>query len=309
MAIAGHTSLLTPSPLSAQAALERLEVLNQVQVLFTGWGCPKLDEDFLRHVPNLKAVFYAAGSLKPIVSNEFWKKDIEIFSAVSANAIPVADFALAAVIMCLKSAFSLARGQRAGDAWRSPRDIKGTYKSTVGLVGLGTIGRMVRKRLEVLDVRVVAYDPYFSTTKDFEGAVELVALDKLFELSDVVSIHAPLNKSTQGMVGQAQLERMKRGGSIINTSRGGVIVESELIAFLEKRPDIQAVLDVCDPEPPDPNSPLRTLENVFLTPHISGSTGPECIRMGRLMVEEFIRWKKNGKLLHKMTRERASEMG
>jgi phosphoglycerate dehydrogenase-like enzyme len=105
-----------------------------------------------------------------------------------------------------------------------------------------------------------------------------------------VSVHTPLLAETRGMIAGAHIEMMKPCATFINTARGEVVRESELIGVLRDRPDIQAVLDVCSVEPPPADSPLYELPNVVLTPHIAGSVGPECQRMGQYVAEELERY-------------------
>jgi phosphoglycerate dehydrogenase-like enzyme len=175
----------------------------------------------------------------------------------------------------------------------------------VGLVSLGHIGRLVRERLRAHEVTVLAYDPHLPAQAFERLDVESVSLPELMRRSDVVSLHTPLNDQTRGLINHDLLSRMKRGASLLNTARGGVVDERALVDFLRSRTDVQALLDVTDPMPSQPDSPLFELPNVFLTPHIAGSLGPECRRMGRLMVSEFERYLRGQPLQHLVTREQA----
>jgi len=112
----------------------------------------------------------------------------------------------------------------------------------------------------------------------------------LLATADVVSLHTPLMEETKRLITERHFSRMKPGAVFINTARGEVVDQPGMIAVLEQRPDLQVVLDVCTPEPPAPDSPLYSLPNVVLTPHIAGSIGPECQRMGHAMVDEFERY-------------------
>ena len=138
--------------------------------------------------------------------------------------------------------------------------------------------------------------------------MELYPLKDVFSLSNVVSLHPPLLPGTRGMIGGELLAMMKPGASLINTSRGGVIKEKEMIQVLQQRKDLTAVLDVTDPEPPEAGSPLYNMENVMLTPHIAGSTGKECLRMGQWMVEELHRYLAGEPLRYSLEREQLKGM-
>ena len=166
----------------------------------------------------------------------------------------------------------------------------GAYGSTVGLVSMGVIGRQVRERLRMLNVNVIAYDPFVSAEQAREYDIEMVALDEVFRRADVVSLHTPWLPETERLVTGALIASMKEGATLINTSRGAVIAEDEMISVLAMRPDLTAMLDVTHPEPPAPDSPLLRLPNVFLTPHIAGAMHNECRRLGRFMVDELRRY-------------------
>jgi phosphoglycerate dehydrogenase-like enzyme len=135
--------------------------------------------------------------------------------------------------------------------------------------------------------------------------VRPATLDEVFATADVVSVHTPLLRETTGMIGRRHLASMKPGATFINTARGGVIVEPELIAVAREREDLQFVLDVTAPEPPLATSPLFDLPNVMLTPHIAGSVGPECRRLGQYMAEELERYVAGVPMKWAVTREMA----
>lgn len=299
------------SPEALRAAAEFLAEDSQrerAEVLFTGWGSPRLDEDLLCGAPKLRAVFHAAGSVRDLVSPELWARGIVVCSAWRINAQPVAEFALAEIILALKHAPFRSRRmhaeRRKPDGFVSP----GAAGSVVGLVGLGAIGRRVRELLRALDVHVLAHDPVVGVEEAERLGVESVGLDDLFRRSDAVSLHLPALEATRGLVGEAVLRSMKTGATLINTSRGSVIDEKTLVDVLTERDDLFALLDVTDPDPPAPDSPLYCLPNVWLTPHIAGSVGRECLRMGDAMVAEARRFFRGEPLRHQLTRREAEAM-
>lgn len=149
---------------------------------------------------------------------------------------------------------------------------------------------------------MVAYDPYVTSEEARVLGVDLMSLEDLYASWEVVSLHAPLLPETEGMILGSHLASMKRNAALINTSRGAVVREAEMVEVLEERPDLWAVLDVTNPEPPEPNSRLYDLPNVMLMPHIAGSQGNECRRMGRLVVDELRRYVAGLPLEHEITR-------
>lgn len=277
------------------------------ELLFTTWGMKPIDAAFCAEAADLRAVFYAAGSVRGFVTDEVWRRDIVISSAWAANAIPVAEMSCALITLALKRFFAHAAQCKSPSAWRHMA-VPGTYRSTVGLIGMGMIGRRVRRLLSALDVRVVAYDPFLSADAARELNVELVSLSEMFACSDVVSLHAPKIPATYHLLKGEHFARMKPGACFINTARGALVDEPAMIEVLQKRPDLWAVLDVTDPEPPVADSPLYTLPNVLLTPHIAGSMGNECRRMAQYMVDECRRYLTGEALQYRITKEMMEHM-
>ena len=288
--IAEMVDLVGP-PMTRHALKGQPDALRDVQVLLSGWGAPLMDDATLKAAPQLEAVFYAAGAVSGWMTQAVWDRGIVVSSAYGANAIPVAEFALAATVLSLKHAWRLLCQTRAEANNLVPRDdAPGCYGSTVGIISLGISARTFRKLLRPLDVRVLAYDPYVTESELELLDVQSVPLGEVFRRSDVVSLHAPLLAETVGMITGEHLDAMKPGATFINTARGGIVRHGDLVDVARRRPDLQFVLDVTDPEPLTPDSPLYTLDNVVLTPHIAGSVGRECRRMGRYMVEELRRY-------------------
>ncbi|SFM14026.1 Phosphoglycerate dehydrogenase [Gracilibacillus orientalis] len=278
-------------PMTNQQIQQDLSVLDEVEVIFSGWGGPKLDQSLLDEAPNLKAFFYAAGSVKSIATDAAWDRGILITNAVKANAVPVAEFTLSQILFCLKKGWTFTRSIRNTKQFPGkPFDIPGTFGSTVGIVSFSTVGKIVCELLKPFDIKVIGYDPYIKDREAEKLGVELCSLDEVFKKSDVVSLHTPLLDETIGMIGKEHFSQMLPNSSFINTSRGAIVRESEMIEVLQDRSDITAVLDVTFPEPPNQDSPLYYLENMVLTPHLAGSEGKECERMGYYMLEEFKRY-------------------
>jgi phosphoglycerate dehydrogenase-like enzyme len=303
--IAAYVDVVAP-PQTRLLIAQQMHLLGQIDVLFSGWGAPLLDDAFLDAAPNLKAVFYGAGAVGYIMTQSVWDRGIVLTSAYAANAQPVAEYSLATILFSLKHGWSLTRQTRQTRTF-PPRDgAPGCYRRTVGIVSLGMCGRTLLKLLRPFDLKIIAFDPFVSEEEAAQLGVQLCSLKTLFAESDVVSVHAPDLEETEGMIDGQMLASMKHGATFINTARGIVVKEDEMISVLSRRPDLQAVLDVSEPEPPDPNSPLFTLPNVLLTPHIAGSVGQECTRMGRYMVEELRRYVRGEPLKWAITRDLAA---
>ena len=284
---------------------EHPDLYERTEVILSGWGMAEMDEDFLRSFPSLKLVLYGAGETKGFVTEAFWKSGIAISTAHVANSIPVAEYTVAQVVLSLKQMWRLSRQVHASKSFPSMREREsmGAYGSVVGLISLGVIGRMVAKRLQAFDVKVIACDPYVDLEVAARLGVELCALEDVFARANVVSCHLPWLKKTERMLTLRHFLSMKPGAVFINTARGAVVDEAGLINALRERPDIDALLDVTCPEPPGNDSLLYTLPNVTLSPHIAGSMGSECHRLGRAMVEELQRYLTNKPLKYAVSRE------
>jgi len=277
-------------PQSPESFAAQPELWRHVDVIIAMWGCPGLSPAMIAAAPRLKAIFHVGGSSKFLVTPEVVARNIVVCSTYAAGAVPVAEFALAHVLFGLKSGWQhVAATRRQRTFERLPR--AGAYGSIVGIVSLGVIGRTLARLLKQTDVRIIAYDPFVAPADAAALGVEMAALDEVFRRADVVSLHTPWLPETVGMITGAHLASMKPYSTFINTGRGAVVREQEMIEVLQRRPDLVAVLDVTHPEPPAPDSPLYTLPNVVLTPHIAGAYGTgEALRLGQCAVDEITRF-------------------
>jgi phosphoglycerate dehydrogenase-like enzyme len=303
-AIRARVDITAPLQTAASVA-ENPEVLADVEMIFSGWGMAELTEAFLEAAPHLEAVFYGAGSIRYFATDAAWDRGIIITSSYAANAVPVSEYTLAQILLSLKRTWYYACRIKEEQRWIPKGPVPGAFETTVGLISLGKVGRLVAERLKPFDLEVLAYDPYVPAEDAEALGVELVDLDAIFERADVVSLHAPKLPETLGMITGAHLAAMKERATFINTARGAIVREGEMIEVLKTRPDLYAVLDVTDPEPPLPDSPLYTLSNVILTPHIAGSLSEECRRMGQTVVAELKRYLAGEPLQWSISREQA----
>ncbi len=297
----GPLAVITPG----EAWHRHLDVLRETEIIFSGWGAPRMDAEFLSHLPGLRAIFYAGGSVRYFITDAVWQRGIRVSTAQAINAIPVAEYAVSSLLLGLKRFWHYARVTRETRDFPSERPMPGALGSIVGLVSYGTIARLVRARLRSLEVEVIVYDPFLSDEEARREGMRKAGLDELFATADAVSVHTPHLPDTIGLIRGRHLESMRAGAFFLNTARGEVVNEPEMVEVLRRRPDLTAVLDVTSPEPPAPGSPLYTLSNVVLTPHIAGSVGRECLRMGQAMVEEYERYRAGRPLCWEITADRA----
>ena len=274
----------------------------EAQVLFSTWGMPALlREEWQASVPRLEAVFYGAGSVRPF-AGPLLSAGVRVFSAWQANGVPVTEYTVAQILLANKGFFGSARRcsrsrSDRGGAEKYFKSFPGNYGAPVGLIGLGAIGSGVARRL-VRDytLTVYAYDPFCTAGRASELGVHLAGLEEIFSVCQTISNHTANIPSTRGLLHYGLFSRMLPNATFINTGRGAQVVEEDLVRALREEPGRTAVLDVTDPEPSPDGHPFYGMDNVILTPHIAGSSGAECFRMGAWMLDEAKRWK-NGETL------------
>ncbi|WP_335932834.1 hydroxyacid dehydrogenase [Streptomyces sp. PTD5-9] len=298
--------LLRPQVIGDFDSPEAAEALGAAEVLLTGWGCPPVDAALLDRAPALRAVIHAAGTVKTFLSPVAFDRGILVSSAASANALPVAEFTLAAIIMGAKRVFPLAGLFRTRRTHRTGADLDrqhwlGTHGLTVGVVGASRIGRRVIELLRVIDAEVLLYDPYVGAAEAQRLGVTRTDLDTLVATSDVVTLHAPDTAETRGIVDARRIGLMRPGTLLVNTARGPLVDTEALTADLVSG-RLDAVLDVTSPEPLPRDHPLWDLPNVFLTPHLAGAQGNEVGRLGALAVEELARYARGAPFDHPVRR-------
>ncbi|MFI6099426.1 hydroxyacid dehydrogenase [Lentzea sp. NPDC051213] len=262
-----------------------LDELPDVELLVTGWGCPPITESALQRLPSLKAIVHTAGSVKGFVTDACWDRGIVVSSAAAANAVPVAEYTVAMILLSGKRVLERARD------YRRTRHIPfletpmttGNFGATVGILSASMIGRRVVELLRPYDFHVLVHDPFVT---EVDGA-ESVGLADLFARSDVVSVHTPLLPETTGLVSRELLGLLRDDAVLINTARGAVVDQDALVHEIGR---IRAVLDVTDPEVLPADHPLWHSDNVLITPHLAGSQGNEWGRLARHAVDEVRRW-------------------
>ncbi|WP_443033966.1 hydroxyacid dehydrogenase [Streptomyces sp. CA2R106] len=281
--------------------------LRDAEVMFASWGAPVLDEELLAAAPALKAVVYAAGSVKGLVTEACWRRGLTVSSGAWANALPVAEYTVAAILLAnkqipqIREEFRRVRGTR--HAWRHSYPDIGNYRRTVGIVGASLIGRRVIELLRPHDLAVVVHDPYLDPQAAGELGVRTAALDELCAVSDVVSLHAPQLPATEGMIGARQLALMRDGATLVNTARGALVDTAALVPEVTLG-RLNAVLDVTDPDPLPAGSPLYDLPNVTLTPHVAGSMGNEHYRLAHSALDELARYAAGRPFRHEVRPDR-----
>lgn len=291
--LARSCTIVDPAPLQSFTHGQALALLRQTEILVTGWGCPAIGRDILELAPNLRLIAHAAGTVKGFLSSDVLETGVAVTHAAEANAVPVAEFTLAAILFANKQVFRFrdiycADRNRARTFPLTSQPL-GNFDRTIGIIGASRIGRRVIAFLKPFDFRILLHDPYVGHEEAAALGVESVPLDELMRRSHVVSIHAPALPSTERMIDRRHLALMQDRATLINTARGIIVDQQDLIDEL-RTGRIDAIIDVTYPEVPEESSALYDLPNVFLTPHIAGAIGNERERLGAFIVEEIERF-------------------
>jgi phosphoglycerate dehydrogenase-like enzyme len=306
--LASLTALI-PGYVASADFPRQAHALKDVEVLFSTWG---MDEDLARSLaalPRLKAFFYAAGSVRHF-ARPLLDAGVIVVSAWAANAVPVARFTLAQILLSLKGYFRNVReaGLPENRGRALATDAPGICEETVALLGCGMAGRQVAELLRPFGLEVLVCDPFLPDGEAAALGVRKVPLAEAFAAAQVVSNHLPDLPATRGILTAALFDSMRPGATFINTGRGATVSEPGLAAVLAARPDLTALLDVTDPEPPPANSPWHGLANVRLSSHIAGSNGNEVVCMADLCLEEFRAWREGRALKYRVTPEMLANM-
>lgn len=300
---------LYPEIITPKNIHEHLPHLEDLEVIFSTWGMFKLTPEQLDMLPNLKFLFYGAGSVTGFASC-FLERGIRVMSAWGANAIPVAEFTVAQIVLAMKGYFTNLQHNKSLAGYVSwNRTIHhGNFAQSVAILGGGMIGKEVIRRLKDYQLDILIYDPYISQAQAAQMGCRKVELIEAFQKADVVSNHMPNIPATVGNITGECFKEMRDGGVFINTGRGQTVKEEEMIEVLKRRPSLTALLDVTWPEPPAQDSPLFQMDNVFLSSHIAGSIGNEVIRMADYCLAECERFVNGQPLLYEITAEMLNTM-
>ena len=265
--------------------------LKDIEVIFSTWGMPTLTDEHFEKMPNLKAVFYAAGATDAFAPGCF-EHNVHVFSAWKANAIAVAEFCAAQVILGLKGYFRCVREVKGPETFNMKYIGRGAYGETVALIGAGAISTKLKEILSSYKLNVIVVPSRKEN--------RTVSLEEAFAKAMVISNHLPDRDDNVGVINEKHFRSMREGAVFINTGRGRQVDEEAMIRVMEERKDLTCLLDVTYPEPPAADSKLYTLDNIVLSPHIAGSVNDEVFRMSDCMLEEYVRFASGEETLYEI---------
>ena len=290
---------------------ERKEDLKKVHFIFSTWGMFSLNKDQIQnYFPNLKAVFYAAGSVQQF-ARPFLECGVRIFSAFAANGVPVAEYTISQILLAGKGYFQSERLYKTKghqEAIQIKQLMPGNFGEKVGIIGAGMIGRLVISMLKNFNYNILVFDPFLPDDKASDLGVRKCDLKTIFEECLIISNHLANNEHTKGMITYEHFKLMRHNATFINTGRGAQLIESDLVRALKEVPNRTAVLDVTFPEPVQAGHPFYEMHNVFLTPHIAGSIGDEVARMGLYMLQEYEAFSSNQRCKYEINEDMLSTM-
>jgi phosphoglycerate dehydrogenase-like enzyme len=266
-----HAEWTSDAPPSEEAYLQ---LLSETDILLTAWGSPRLPLSLLaRPSRRLCYICNLTGTIQGWIPREYLEAGVVVTNWGNGPMWFLAEGALMLMLACSRELPRLRRHMLEQPQWTFPYQAPSPTlrHKTVGFLGFGAIGRILRGLLAPLECSILVYDPYADALPADCARAE--SLEALFGASDVLTIQCGLSKETQGMVHRGLLDRLKPHAIFINTARGKIVVEKDLVAFLTDRPDVFAGLDVYEVEPLPKESPLLRMENVIAYPHSVGAGG------------------------------------
>lgn len=281
---------------------------DDTEFVWSTWNMAVFSEIEVKKLfPALKAIFYVGGTVK-YFAEPFLKNGIKVYSAASANGIPVAEYTVAQIILANKGFYNAQR-QNGGLLWRLAfrqarrnADARpGNFNAKIGLLGCGNVGRNVIRLLKPYRLEIFIYDPFVNEETAKDLGVKKITMEEIFSSCDVISNHLPNLSELNNVISDKLLSTMKPTVTFINTGRGAQMDEKALAKAMGKRPLACALLDVSKKEPPFPWAPLNWYKNIYLTPHIAGSLSNEIDRMAEYMVKaktDLLEGKENPNEIH-----------
>ncbi len=278
------------------------------EIFLTGWGTEYLAD--IPGIEKLKLLAHTGGSTGDLTDRTLFDLGIPVISANPIYAASTAEGTLAYILSALRNIPDETALMRSGGYWKKDGvlDNKGLSGRTVGIIGVGSVAKELIRLMKPFGARFLLCDSY-EIDKGYmaDAGARQVPLEEVLTCCDIISVHASLTEKTYHMLGSRELGMIRDGALFVNTSRGAVIDEKALIDELKKK-RFRAFLDVYENEPPDADSPLRSLGNVYLMPHRGGPSTDLYPYIGKEIAEDMIRFAKGEPLRYSVSAEAASRM-
>ena len=289
---------------------ELKENLEDIDLVLSGWSVPSFGGDMLEGNTRLKMIAHTGGSVGDLVDDSVYARGIKVCSGNYYYAESVAEGTAAYIMACLRNIPDDVNELRNG-GWQNPelQATQGLLDQEIGIISCGAISKIVMQMFQVFRCKFKVYsnhpiDPEFLKSVN----AKQVSLEEVLKTCHIVSLHSSLNEKTRGSLGRAEFEMMQEDAIFINTARGAIIRQDEMIEVLKERPKMRAVLDVFDGEPLKVDSPLRSMPNVYCIPHRGGPTIDRRKYIGMAMVKELVHFVNGEPLEHEISPDVASRM-
>jgi D-3-phosphoglycerate dehydrogenase len=248
----------------------------------------RVTADTLERVGRLRVIGRAGVGLDNVDVPAATAKGVIVMNTPGGNTISTAENTMSLLLSLSRNVAKADASMRAGRWDKNALGGVELLDKTLAVIGLGRIGLEVAKRAAAFGMKIIGYDPFTPREVAARHGVQIVALDEIWSRADFITVHTPLNDETQGMIGAAQLAQMKPTCRLVNCARGGIIDEAALVEALEKKVIAGAALDVFETEPLPQDHPLRRLDNVVLTPHLSASTAEAQEKVAVQIAEQIV---------------------
>ncbi len=265
--------------------------LKKICHAYDGWvirSGTKITADLIEAATNLKVIGRAGVGYENIDADAATKKGIVVMNTPGGNNVTTGEHTIA-LMMALARHIPQAVASLKGGKWDRNKFVGVEMcNKTIGVIGLGNVGRIVAERAAALRMKVIGYDPFIAAENIARMGVEPGTLDDVYTKADFITVHVPLTTDTQGLINKAAFAKMKRGVRIINCARGGIVEESDLAEAIQEGRVAGAALDVYVDEPPPPDHPLLRLDQVITTPHLGASTDEAQLNVAIAVAEQMV---------------------
>ncbi len=248
----------------------------------------KVTPELIELMDNMEVIGRAGAGVDNINLDAATRKGIIVMNTPGGNTVSTAEHTMALILSMCRNVAQANQSLRAGKWDR--KKYKGTelYGKTLGIIGLGKIGREVAIRAKAFGINVIGYDPVLSEEVAAKVGAKLVSLENIFENADLITVHVPMTKETKNLISDETLEKCKTGVKIINCARGGIVDEAALIKALDSGKVSSAAFDVYVTEPPEFTGPLIQHPKVVTTPHLGASTDEAQVKVAIQIAEQII---------------------
>ena len=279
------------------SGVELAEIISSYDALLIR-SSTKVTREIIERAASLKVIGRAGVGVDNIDLDAATRQGIVVMNSPLGNSVTTAEHTISMMMAMSRHIPAASAALRAGRWERGKFTGIEVFNKTLGIIGLGNIGRIVADRALGLKMKVIGFDPILTSEAAARIGVEMVGLEELFRRADFITVHTPLTSETRGLVGPAAFALMKTSARVINCARGGIVDEDALHAALKTGRIAGAAIDVFADEPPLPSHPLLTLDNVIATPHLGAATDEAQVQVGVDIARQIVEFLTEGTIRH-----------